>query len=52
MINYKSNYKNPNDIVPYWVIKVDEIIDYAKREASMNFCQPADKYRRSKGEGL
>ena len=52
MTSYKSNYRNPNDIVPYWIIKVDEIIDYAKRESHKNPYEISDKYKRYESEGL
>ena len=52
MTSYKNNYKNTNDIVPYWVIKIDEIIDSVKNESPQNLYQPSEKYIRSKDEGL
>lgn len=46
-----NNYKHLKDETPYWLIKVDEIIDYVRNEKRDGTCQMADYYQKPRNEG-
>ena len=49
MKNYKQHYKDLNNEAPYWMIKIDQIIDDAINEVKSDSFDPKKYYCSRKG---